>query len=65
MIILKFLENIDILQKFIINICIGTSNKRFSSKLFNGIETKDDLKVANLATFALCALKGTDILACS
>jgi dihydropteroate synthase len=44
------------------NICIGSSNKRFSSKLFEGIETKDDLKVANLATFAISSLRGATYL---
>ena len=49
----KILENINMLKSIHSNICIGSSNKRFSSKLFDGIETKDDLKVANLATFAI------------
>ena len=41
---------------------MGTSNKRFSSNLFEGVETKNDLKVANLASFAVCALKSVTYL---
>jgi dihydropteroate synthase len=58
----KILENISMLKNIHANICIGTSNKRFSSKLFDGIETKDDLKVANLATFAISTLRGATYL---
>ena len=53
----KILENINMIKNIHSNICIGSSNKRFSSKLFDGIETKDDLKVANLATFAISSLR--------
>ena len=59
---ITILENIDFLQRIHNKICIGTSNKRYSSTLFNGIETKNDLKVANVASSALCALKGTTFL---
>ena len=59
---IKILESIDHLLKIHNKICIGTSNKRFSSTLFNGIETKDDLKIANVASSTLCALKGTTFL---
>mgnify|MGYP006248243707 FL=1 len=58
----KILENINMLKSIHSNICIGSSNKRFSSKLFDGIETKDDLKVANLATFAISSLRGATYL---
>ena len=58
----KILENINMLKSIHSNICIGSSNKRFSSKLFNGIETKDDLKIANLATFAVSSLRGAEYL---
>jgi len=58
----KILENINALKSIHTNICIGSSNKRFSSKLFNGIETKDDLKIANLATFAVSSLRGAEYL---
>ena len=58
----KILENINTLKSIHTNICIGSSNKRFSSKLFDGIETKDDLKVANLATFAVSSLRGATYL---
>ena len=58
----KILENINILKSIHANVCIGSSNKRFSSKLFDGIETKDDLKVANLATFAVSSLQGATYL---
>ena len=58
----KILKNIDKLKSIHTNICIGSSNKRFSSKLFDGIETKDDLKVANLATFSISALRGATYL---
>ncbi len=59
---LKIIRNLDYVFKIHRNICIGTSNKRFSSKLFDGIETKNDLKVANLASFAICALEGATYL---
>ena len=58
----KILENINTLKSIHTNVCIGSSNKRFSSKLFDGIETKDDLKVANLATFAVSSLRGATYL---
>ena len=58
----KILENINTLKSIHANVCIGSSNKRFSSKLFDGIETKDDLKVANLATFAVSSLRGATYL---
>ena len=58
----KILENINMLKSIHSNICIGSSNKRFSTKLFDGIETKDDLKVANLATFAVSSLRGATYL---
>ena len=59
---IKILENINVLKNIHNNICIGSSNKRFSSKLFEGVETKDDLKVANLATFAISSLRGATYL---
>ena len=59
---LKILRNIDYLFNIHPNICMGTSNKRFSSNLFEGVETKNDLKVANLASFAVCALKSVTYL---
>ena len=58
----KILENINTLKSIHAKVCIGSSNKRFSSKLFDGIETKDDLKVANLATFAVSSLRGATYL---
>jgi len=59
---LKIMKNIDYLLNIHPNICIGTSNKRFSSNLFEGVETKNDLKVANLASFVVCALKSVTYL---
>ena len=59
---IKIMKNLDYIFNIHPNICIGTSNKRFSSTLFDGIETKDDLKVANLASFAVSALKGVTYL---
>ncbi len=59
---LKIIKNIDYILNIHQNICIGTSNKRFSSKLFDGIETKNDLKVANLASFTVSALEGATYL---
>ena len=47
---IKLLNNIDSFKQVHENVCIGSSNKRFSSKLFENILTKDDLKIANLAT---------------
>ena len=38
------------------NVCIGSSNKKYSSRLFKNIQTKEDLKIANLATFATSIL---------
>ena len=58
----KIITNLENIAKIHPNICIGTSNKRFSSKLFDGVETKNDLKVANLASFAICALEGIKYL---
>ncbi len=59
---LNIIKNITLLSKIHPNICIGTSNKRFSSELFDGIETKNDLKVANLASFAISALEDATYL---
>ena len=56
------LKNLDFLKKIHPHVCIGTSNKRFSSKFFEGIETKDDLKIANLAMSSHCVLSGISFL---
>ena len=54
----KIMKNLNYILSIHENICIGASNKRFSSKLFDGIETKYDLKVANLASSAISTLEG-------
>tara|TARA_B100001113_G_scaffold72365_1_gene56018 strand:+ start:3447 stop:4244 length:798 start_codon:yes stop_codon:yes gene_type:complete len=59
---LKIIKNLDFIFNIHKNICIGTSNKRYSSKLFDGVETKEDLKVANLASFAISALEDVTYL---
>lgn len=56
------LNNLDSIKKIHPVICIGTSNKRFSSELFEGIETKDDLKIANLAMAAYGVLSEINFL---
>jgi len=59
---IKILQNIDSLFEIHNKICIGASNKRFSSRLFSEIETKADLKVANVTSSTLCAMKGATYL---
>ena len=54
---LTIIKNLAFILKIHSNVCIGTSNKRFSSKLFDGVETKDDLKVANLASSAISTIE--------
>ena len=56
------LNNIEFIQSIHKHVCIGSSNKRFSSKLFKNVSTKDDLKVANLVTFTTSALSNVSFL---
>ena len=56
------LNNIEFIQGIHKHVCIGSSNKRFSSKLFKNVSTKDDLKVANLVTFTTSALSNVSFL---
>ena len=49
-------NNIQSLKSVHMNVCIGSSNKKYSSRLFKNIQTKEDLKIANLATFATSTL---------
>ena len=53
---ITLLNNIQSLKSIHNNVCIGSSNKKYSSRLFKNIHTKEDLKIANLATFATSAL---------
>ena len=41
---------------------ILSSNKKYSSRLFKNIQTKEDLKIANLATFATSTLSAATYL---
>ena len=59
---IKLLTNINHLQNIHPYVCIGSSNKRFSSKLFKNVQTKGDLKVANLVSFATSALADVSYL---
>ena len=56
------LENIDFLHEVHEHVCIGSSNKRFSSELFKDVSTKEDLKIANLVTFTTSALSNVSFL---
>ena len=47
---ITLLNNIESLKRVHENVCIGSSNKRYSSRLFENIQTKEDLRIANLAT---------------
>tara|TARA_B100000123_G_scaffold138022_1_gene101812 strand:+ start:372 stop:1169 length:798 start_codon:yes stop_codon:yes gene_type:complete len=53
---IALLNNIQSLKSVHKNVCIGSSNKKYSSRLFKNIQTKEDLKIANLATFATSIL---------
>ena len=56
------LNNIQSLKNVHDYVCIGSSNKKYSSKLFKNIHTKEDLKIANLATFATSTLSDATYL---
>ena len=58
----KLMTNINQLQNIHPHVCIGSSNKRFSSKLFDKVKTKEDLKIANLASFATSVLSNASYL---
>ena len=59
---IKLLTNINYLKNIHPHVCIGSSNKRFSSKLFDQVKTKEDLKIANLVSFATSALSDASYL---
>ena len=59
---ITLLNNIRLLKNVNENVCIGSSNKRYSSRLFKNIQTKEDLKIANLATFAMSTLSDATYL---
>jgi dihydropteroate synthase len=42
-------------------VCIGVSNKRFSSKIFNGIED-DEMSIASLTVSTLATYNGVEFL---
>ena len=58
----KLLNNIYSLKSIHNQICIGSSNKKYSYRLFENIQTKEDLKIANLATFATSTLSDVTYL---
>ena len=59
---ITLLKNIKVLTNIHNNVCIGSSNKRYSSLLFKDVQTKEDLKVANLATSATSVFFGASYL---
>ena len=59
---MTLLTNIKYLQNIHKHVCIGSSNKRFSSKLFEEVRTKDDMKIANLACFTVSRLSNVSFL---
>ena len=59
---INLLKNIKWLKTIHSNVCIGSSNKRYSSQLFKHIQTKEDLRIANLATFATSTFYGVTYL---
>ena len=59
---MTLLTNIKYLQNIHKHVCIGSSNKRFSSKLFEEVRTKDDMKIANLACFTASRLSNVSFL---
>ena len=58
---IKLLNNIDSLKQVHENVCID-HNKRYSSRLFENIQTREDLKIANLATSASSTLSNATYL---
>ena len=59
---ITLLNNIQSLKNVHDHVCIGSSNKKYSSKLFKNVQTKEDLKIANLATFATSTLSDATYL---
>ena len=59
---ITLLNNIQSLKSVHDNVCIGSSNKKYSSRLFKNVQTKEDLKIANLATFATSTLSDATYL---
>ncbi len=59
---ITLLKNIEFLRNIHGNVCIGSSNKRYSSHLFRHVQTKEDLNIANLATFAASVFFDTSYL---
>ena len=58
---IKILKNMGRLVYIFKRVCIGASNKRFSSKIFNGIED-DEMSIASLTISTLAAYSGVEFL---
>ena len=58
---IKILKNMAHLVSVFKRVCIGVSNKRFSSKIFNGIED-DEMSIASLTVSTLAAYNGVEFL---
>ena len=57
----KIIKNIEIFVKKFERVCLGVSNKRFSSKIFSQLKDKD-LHIASLAITAFATYKGVMFL---
>ena len=58
---IKILKNMARLVSVFKRVCIGVSNKRFSSKIFNGIED-DEMSIASLTVSTLATYNGVEFL---
>ena len=58
---IKILKNMSRLVSVFKRVCIGVSNKRFSSKVFNEIKD-DEMSIASLAVSTLAAYNGIEFL---
>ena len=58
---IKIIKNIEIFVKKFERVCLGVSNKRFSSKIFSQLKDKD-LHIASLAITAFATYKGVMFL---
>ena len=58
---IKILKNMSRLVSVFKRVCIGVSNKRFSSKIFNEIKD-DEMSIASLAVSTLAAYNGIEFL---
>ena len=58
---IKIIKNIEIFVKKFERVCLGVSNKRFSSKIFSQLKDKD-MHIASLAITAFATYKGVMFL---